>query len=332
VGAVATRTSLVESAILKHASGAASVHIKMECEQLTGSFKVRGAVSAVASSLGGSTKPPATASTGNHAKGVLHACSKLLPGVKPEVFVPSSIAPAKLSALTALGASITVVDSADCEQAEVAARKWAEDNGTVFVSPYNDVHVIGGQGTIGLEILEQMAEAGSEPPQAVLVPVGGGGLIAGIAAAIKAVVPGVVVYGCQPATNCCMMESIRAEKILGEGHFSNGTTLSDGTAGGIEEGAITFPACMELVDHWLVADEDAILDGMATVLSAHGRVIEGAAGVAVACAMDPANRKLFHGKRVAVVVCGGNVSPSLLARVARHAEAKAEPLKPSPAA
>lgn len=317
VQGVCEETRFVASPTLAKASRASSVHIKMECEQLTGSFKLRGATAAIAR-LSEADGAPVTASTGNHGKGVCVACSKLLPGVKPRVFAPSTIAPAKLAALKALGADMAVVESDDCEKAEVAAREWAEAHSAVFVSPYNDVVVAGGQGTAALELLRQAEEAAA-PPEVVLVPVGGGGLISGIAAVIKARLPGTQVLGCQPASNCCMKRSVEEGRVLKEGEFENGETLSDGTAGGIEEGSFTLQACRELVDGWLLAEEDAILDGMAVMLREHGRVVEGAAGVAVACLLDPRNRWLLEGKRVAVVACGGNASPALVARVAKRA-------------
>lgn len=320
VTSLTRRTELMDSSALASASGAAGVWLKLECDQVTGSFKARGAASAIGQQLGAATaKGVATASTGNHAKGVLRAFSRLVDptsGTAVEVFVPSSITPAKLSALTSLGAKVRVQESDDCEKAEAAARAWAAGSGAVFVSPYNDMLVIGGQGTVGLEIAEQAPE----PLDVVLVPVGGGGLISGIAAAIKAKMPGVLVVGCQPASNCCMRDSLGAGRILAEGEFENGATLSDGTAGGIEAGSVTFQACGELVDGWLVASEPEILDAMALLLRTHGKVVEGAAATTVACVTAPRNRAMFEGKRVGLVLCGGNVSPQTAVEVAQRAK------------
>ncbi|KAA0177051.1 hypothetical protein FNF27_01381 [Cafeteria roenbergensis] len=318
------RTALLASEPLASASGAKGVWLKLESEQVTGSFKARGAVSALGQQLEAARAcGVATASTGNHAKGVIRAFEGLVgfgPDTAVEVFVPASISEAKLRVLRSTGANVRVQASDDCEKAEAAARAWAAESGAVFVSPYNDLLVAGGQGTVGLEIAEQAPDG----LDVVLVPVGGGGLIAGVAAALKARLPGVQVFGCQPEQNCCMRDSLLKGRILGEGEFLNGATLSDGTAGGIEAGSVTFEACKELVDGWLVATEVEILDAMAMVLRSHGKVVEGAAACAVACATAPRNRARFAGKNVGIVVCGGNVAPAVVVKVAQRAMEQAD--------
>lgn len=313
---VTVETPLLRSGPLAARTGADRVWLKLECDQVTRSFKARGAASAVAQNYSlASKRGVVTASTGNHARAVLHAVSSLLPEGSPalRVFVPRSIDASKLERLRALKAAVTVVDSDDCERCEAAARSAAASEGAVFVSPYNDELVIGGQGTVGLEIERQCAEEGVRP-DVVLVTVGGGGLIAGVAAAVKARIPGVQVIGCQPRSNACMQASLTAGRILGEGEYENGDTLSDGSAGGIEAGSVTFEACRDLVDDWILVEEEAILDAVALVLHEHGRVIEGAAGTAVAALVSSGSR--FAGKRVAVVICGGNASPDLVLRAA----------------
>jgi threonine dehydratase len=238
-------------------------YLKLESEQVTGSFKARGAVNKLAALTPEQRAAGiVTASTGNHALAVAYAL-RTVPGcaaIPAEIFLPSSVAPVKLAALRAQGAPVRVIDAVDCVASEAAALAHARATGAVFVSPYNDAQVVGGQGTIGLEIVAQLDEAdqaaqagkagsssgadGAEGgPLVVLVPVGGGGMIAGIAAAVKAARPDALVIGCQPEGNACMLESVRAGRILPEGHYANDDTWSDGTAGGIEEGSVTFAAC-----------------------------------------------------------------------------------------
>lgn len=255
-----------------------------------------------------------TASTGNHALAVTHALTTLAPGAPFRIFLPSNASPAKVDALRARGADLCLVDTDDCERAEVEARSAAETAGGAFISPYNDVDVAGGQGTIAVELLQQIPSL-----DAVFVPVGGGGMIAGIGAHLKAVAPHVRVIGCQPAANACMAASLQAGRILGEGEFANDATWSDGTAGGIEAGALTVPACAAVVDEWLLVPEPAIHDALVGFMGETHKILEGSAGVGLAAFASVAHR--FAGRTVAIVCCGANLP---LAKVAQLATAAAE--------
>jgi threonine dehydratase len=243
--------------------------------------------------------------------------------------------------------------STDSADAERAAREYALGKGAHYVSPYNDVMVVGGQGTAAVEMLGQLAAVGAletdphehhmsmGPQLMVLVPVGGGGLISGIAAWVKAVLGprGVWVVGCQPRSNPCMFESIGKGRVLGSGEFRNDDTLSDGTAGGVEDDALTFAACRELVDQWVLVDEPDIQDAMAWALAKHKLVVEGAAGTAIAATRAVAAGWEWDDVRgvwrdpnfpatlwrpgafaVAVLVCGSNVAVPVLESVARRAK------------
>lgn len=325
-------TPVLLSRPLAERTGAEAVFLKLESEQVTGSFKARGASNAlmcIAAREGGRVRVT-TASTGNHARGVLHAAACLRvrgTAVEVRVFVPRTISDVKLATLRALGATVEVVDSADCAAAEAAARAAAaEDPGTWFVSPYNDREVIAGQGTLAVEALAQIGcaphggipvepgilagGAAGRAPHAVLVPVGGGGLLSGVALAVKAALPACKVYACQPRGNACMKESMDAGHILGPGEFRNDPTLSDGTAGGIEPGAVTYDLCRALVDDFLLVDEEDISEELAFMLGSHGKVLEGAAGVALAALRVYQDR--FRGQNVLVVCCGGNAAASLV--------------------
>ena len=175
----------------------------------------------------------------------------------------------------------------------------------VYLSPYNDWQVIAGQGTVGVEIARQL-----EAPDAVVVAVGGGGLIAGIATYLRAAHPGIRMLGCSPRNSAVMFESLRRGAIV---ELPSLPTLSDGTAGGVEPGAITFPLCRHLVDDFELVEEPEVAAAMRLVLDRHHWAIEGAAGVAVAALLKQADR--WRGKRVVVVICGGNVSLEVLRKV-----------------
>ncbi|MEQ8424112.1 MAG: pyridoxal-phosphate dependent enzyme, partial [Cyclobacteriaceae bacterium] len=188
------------------------------------------------------------------------------------------------------------------EVTEVYARKLALENDQIYISPYNDEEVIAGQGTIGVELHRQLPDL-----DAVLVSVGGGGLIAGIASYLKSVKPNIQVIGCLPANAPVMYECIKAGKII---DVAEQPTLSDGTAGGIDYDAITFDLCKELIDDYVLTTEDEILQAMKLVLKHHHQIIEGSAGVAVAAIQHM--KKKFQGKKIAIIICGGNVSEEVL--------------------
>jgi len=309
------RTPVAHSPQLSKANKG-NVFIKLESEQVTGSFKARGAVNKVhclvADSKSAKLPHIVTASTGNHALAVTRAVRLLAPESSFEIFVPANASSAKLQALAAAGAKVTKSASSDCERAETEARQAAEAMGGVFISPYNDLQVAAGQGTIAVELLEQVRGL-----QCVLVPVGGGGMIAGIAAYIKHVAPHVQVIGCQPVHNACMYASLQAGRILGDGEFENGATWSDGTAGGIEGGSITMQACRECVDDWLLVEEDDIQGAMVRFMQEQHKIIEGSAGVALAA--FECNAARFQGCTVGIICCGSNLPMEKVALLAGQA-------------
>jgi len=190
-------------------------------------------------------------------------------------------------------------DGLDTEQ---HARSYATQNDMFYLSPYNDPEVIAGQGTCGIEIQEQLPEV-----DAVFIAVGGGGLIAGVASVLKASNPDIVVYGCQPEASPVMAMSIEAGEIL---DLPSAPTLSDGTAGGIEADAITFDLCRTLIDESVLVGEEEIATAMHVYLDAEKEPLEGAAGVALAGMLK--RKDAVRGLKVAVIVCGGNVSQQVL--------------------
>jgi threonine dehydratase len=312
-------TPLQASPWLHHFSGeegGGSVHLKLESSQVSGSFKARGAAHKLLS-ISPDQLRVTCSSTGNHALGVLHAATALTAAGRPvdlTIYIPSTVTPQKIAKLEAAaakcGAKIIIVGQ-DCVESESAARAAAEAEGKIYVSPYNDAAVAGGQGTLAVEILMAL------PPNkldAVFVPVGGGGLIAGVAALIKSIDPQVKIYGCQPEVSDVMRRSIEAGTVV---DLQWQETLSDATAGGIEKGAITVDACRQFVDEWITVSEPQIAAAMVGIHGHHGVAIEGAAGVAVASYIKIAEEQM-RGKHAVVVVCGGNVAAETLDKAYKH--------------
>ena len=288
------KTPLLKASAISREAGA-DVCLKQEHLQQTGSFKVRGALNKLLS-LNSTTTPIVAASTGNHGLAVAHAMSEL--GHTGTIFLPENADAYKVAALREYGVTLTLVGQ-DGVEAERAAREVAKLNGHEFVSPYNDWAVIGGQGIVGLEILAELTSVSH-----VFAAVGGGGLIAGVAAVMKAHNPEVHIVGCSPQGSPVMHESVYAGRIV---DLPTAPTLSDGTAGGIEPGAITFALCRQLVDTWITVTEGEIAAAMQRLFHHHELTVEGAAGVAMA-GLFKMNQDLAD-KRVAVILCGGNIEP-----------------------
>ena len=287
-------------------SWGAEVWLKLENTQVTGSFKVRGAVNRILTTpVSQRALGVVTASTGNHGAAVAYAMHRLrIPGT---VFVPEGAAPTKLAAIRAWGAAVHV-HGQDGLETELEARRHAESRGLVYISPYNDPQVVAGQGTVGAELARQI-----ERIDAIFVSVGGGGLIGGIAGYLKAVGHGPVVVGCSPENSRVMHESVRAGRVL---ELPSDPTLSDGTAGGVEQDAITFPLCRALVDRWALASEEDIASAMRLAMDQEHQLIEGAAGVSLAAARHLASE--FPGGTLVVVLCGANAGLATLKEVVCH--------------
>ncbi len=294
-------TYLDYSQPLSELSGA-EVFLKLENLQLTGSFKLRGALSKLLSLSPSDGREIVTASTGNHALAVAHALR--LTGRNGIIYLPEGAAPGKLEALRRLGVPFQQ-HGRDPVESEQRARREARGEDKVYVSPYNDAQVIGGQGTVGLEIWRQLPGV-----DAVFVAVGGGGLIAGIGACLKARRPDLRVVGCLPENAPVMYESVRSGRIV---QLPYRPTLSDATAGALEEGAITFPLCRQLVDDYFLVSEPEILEAMRLLIRTHHLLVEGSAAVSLAAFSREA--AAFRGRKVVLVMCGGNVDLETVERV-----------------
>jgi threonine dehydratase len=296
IAADIVRTPLERSEPLGRELGA-DIYVKWECAQTTGSFKLRGALNKLRS-LGEDARRlgVVSASTGNHGLAIGRAAK--FEGVGLKLFLPETVAEVKKERIEAMGVDVEVRGES-CDKAETLAREFAAQSGRVFVSPYNDWDIVFGAGTVGLELAADLARFDD-----VLVPVGGGGLIAGIAGFLRAIRPDVRVIGVEPETSAFMAASIAAGRLVG---IDERESIADAVAGGIEPGSITFPLCRELARAIEVVPERLIARAMGLFEASHGRIVEGAGALPLA-AMLRAPAK-WAGRTVVAVVSGGNVAP-----------------------
>jgi threonine dehydratase len=281
--------------------------LKLECWQPTGSFKVRGALNNVAT-LGDDEKRRGivAASAGNHALGVAFA-ARAVGGVRASVFVPATAPAAKVEKLRAFDGVEVVVGGRTYDDAHAAALERARRDGATYVHAYDDPRTAAGQGTAGLEIADELPAVGT-----VVVPVGGGGLVSSVAVALKARVPGVRVVAVQPDASPSLRDSLRAGRALVE--YDAAPTLADGLAGGI--GLITWEH-RDLIDDVVTVSEAEIEDAIVRLVAGDQVIAEGAAAAAVAAVA--AGRVEGGGRPIAIVVSGGNLDASTLARLLARA-------------
>lgn len=283
--------------------GNCSVFLKLENLQITGSFKLRGAMNKILSlSDQQRNKGIVTASSGNHGAAFAYLLHKF--GLKGMIYLPEYASPAKIESLRLYGSDLKFYGT-DCVHTENFARKEAEKNSYIYIPPYNDPKIIGGQATVGLELARQL-----EKFYAVIVPVGGGGLISGIAGYLKSEDKKIEIIGCQPENSAVMYESIKAGKIV---EMESKPTLSDGTAGGIEKGSITFDICKNYVDDFIVVSEEEIAEAIMLFLEKHYMLIEGAAALSVASFIKEARR--FNKKKVVLIISGAKMSLNKLREI-----------------
>ena len=284
----------------------AEVHLKLENLQHSSSFKLRGVINKILSlSEAESQRLLIAASTGNHGAAFAHALQ--LFGLRGKLFMPKTSAAVKVENVRSTGVPFELVGE-DCIEAEAHAAAFARSGGHVWISPYNDLDVVHGQGTVAVELMEQL-----EGVDTVLAPVGGGGLMSGIAAYLNAVDPSIEVIGCQPLNSCVMYESIKAGEIL---DIESLPTISDGTAGGIESGSITFDLCRRYVDDFILLEESEIVAAMRFLHEKEGVTIEGAAALTSAAVLK--DRQRFAGRRIALIVSGGRVDEATMDKVLKH--------------
>jgi len=279
------------------------VFFKMENLNPTGSFKLRGAANKILSMTDAERKKGlVTASTGNHGAGVGYMCQKT--GTKGTVFGPDDMSQAKYDGMVSYGVDV-VKNEGDPINGEKNARKFAAENDIPFISPYNDPQIVGGQGTIGFELFSEVQDL-----DAVFISLGGGGLMSGIAIAMANLSPKTKIIAVSPSNSNVMMQSVAAGEVL---DLPSDPTLSDGTAGGVEMGTITFEYCRDYVDEYLEVSEEELIEGLRIFIDDTNTIGEGAVGVAVAGYLK--QQEKWTSKKVAIIACGGNISRSVLKEI-----------------
>jgi len=264
---------------------------KCENFQHTGSFKLRGAMAKLTTLP--TDMPVITASSGNHGIACCHAA--MTTGHKLTVVLPENVAKAKLALIDSYGAG-TILQGFDSSLCEVHAKVLAAERGHTYVSPYNDPTVMAGQGTIGLELLTQLPRIDN-----VFISMGGGGLISGIGSVLKVHAPEARIIGVSAVNSAALAASMEAGRIVETEHFD---TLADGCAGGVDEGSLTLPVSIEIVDRVIHCSEDEIGHALRTLAWTDNMIVEGAAALAYAAYRQ--DEAAFSGQTNVVLLCGAN--------------------------
>ena len=302
ISSLIRKTPLQYSPSLSEKTGS-EVYLKLENFQVTGSFKARGAANKLMILSKDKPERIITASSGNHGSAVANAAAEL--GLEVLIFLPKTVSPAKLNKIKLFGAEVVLTEAAGRTDAETAARQYAEENQLPYLSPYNDLDVITGQATTAAEVFKE-----NKNFDAVFIAMGGGGLISGMGGYLKQKISKIRVIACSPENSAAMHHAIEAGRIETIEHLE---TLSDGTAGALEFGTITFDFCKSVVDHSITVSEKEIASAMKDFIGEHQMMIEGAAGVAIAGFLKE-NEK-YRDKKVLIVICGGNISNQTLVEV-----------------
>ncbi len=296
---VARMTDLIYS---PHFSGKNQVYLKTENLQVTGSFKLRGAYFKISKLNEEEKKAGIVAcSAGNHAQGVSLAAERM--GIKATICMPDGAPISKVQATKSYGAEVELVKGTYDDAYAYAAQKCEKENAT-FIHPFDDPDVIAGQGTIGLEILEQL-----EDVDAIVVPIGGGGLVSGIGFAAKKLKPGIKIYGVQAKEAASMADSLKYDEQI---TLSTVNTFADGIAVK-HPGDLTFELIKKYVDEVVTVTEDEIAAAILSLIEKQKLIAEGAGAVAVAAVMF--DKIPLEGKNVVCLVSGGNIDVNILSRV-----------------
>lgn len=301
------RTALRHSRALSDVAGT-DVYLKLECEQITGSFKLRGAYNALASlDDRACARGIVAASAGNHGLGIAYSARAL--GIAARIFVPRTAPAVKREGIAKLGAAIDAT-SHDYDLAHERATEHAEREGLAFIDPCNDATVIAGQGTAALEIIEELPTV-----RTVLLPVGGAGLLAGFGSLLRAVAPTVRIAGAQGTRSNAMARSLEAGTVTLVPHDP---TLADGLSGDIDEFALDIGR--HALDFLAIVTEDEIAKAIAWLYNEEHLVVEGAGAVGVAALLQ---KKVYKPEGpVAVVLSGANIDPARHAEVLAAADAR----------
>ena len=296
---VARKTDLIKAPLVNPES---DVYLKTENLQVTGSFKVRGAYNKISRLSPEEKKRGVIAcSAGNHAQGVALAAAKS--GIRALICIPDGAPISKVEATRSYGAEVRLVPGV-YDDAYREACRLQKESGAVFIHPFDDEDVIAGQGTVGLEILQQLPDA-----DVVFVPVGGGGLVSGVAYAVKALRPACKVYGVQAAGAPSMLRALRDQKVE---TLESVDTFADGIAVKCP-GKLTYGLCSKYVDGIVTVTDDETATAILALIERHKMIAEGAGAVSVAAAMF--NKADIKGKKTVCLVSGGNIDVTILSRV-----------------
>jgi threonine dehydratase len=306
---VVRQTPLLSSRTLSERAGT-TVAVKAENLQRTGSFKLRGALSKLTALGDACAKGVVTGSAGNHAQAVAYAARAR--GVRCEVFMPEGASISKMEAASGLGAHVTMLGTT-VDDALTAARECAQTHGLAFVHPFDDLDVIAGQGTLGLELLEQVPDLSR-----VIVPIGGGGLASGVAIAVKSGLPATEVIGVQAASCAPFPVSIENGRPT---EVDSGLTIADGIAVK-RPGELTLPLITRWVDEVVTVGEDDVAEAMVFLLERAKLVVEGAGAVGVAALLGDGLKLAAAEGTSVVILSGGNVDAGLLAHIVRRHESQ----------
>ena len=281
------------------------IYLKTENLQITGSFKVRGAYYKISQlSDDEKAKGVIACSAGNHAQGVALAASKN--GIKSLICLPDGAPISKVEATKSYGADVCLVNGV-YDDAYNKAIQLRDEKGYTFIHPFDDANVIAGQGTIGLELLDQLPDI-----DAIIVPIGGGGLISGVAFAAKMLKPEIKIYGVQASGAPSMLVSMESGKIE---CLDSVSTIADGIKVK-EPGVNTFDCCQKYVDEIVTVTDDEISSAILALIEQHKLIAEGAGAVSVAAAMF--NKVPIKGKKTVCLVSGGNIDVTILSRVIKR--------------
>lgn len=295
------KTPLIHSQYLSSYCGGL-VYLKLENQQITNSFKIRGALNRMSKlSPDERSRGVVTASSGNHAQAVARVAE--LMNISARIFVPKNTSKTKLEKINKYNVEIMLYG--DYDEVETKAREVAAKEELTYVSPYNDEGIIAGQGTVGLEILEDLPNV-----EIIIVAVGGGGLISGIAIAAKSINPNIKVIGVQSKAAPTVHESLKAGKIV---WVKEGESFAEGLLGGIEQEAITFGMIRKYVDDLIVVKEETIKNAIKLLWENEKQVTEGAGAIAIAPILE--NHDKFKGKTVVSVISGGNIEENLFQKI-----------------
>jgi threonine dehydratase len=281
------------------------VYLKLENLQVTNSFKIRGALNRMSLlSAEEKVRGVITASSGNHAQGVALAAKYL--NISAKIVIPKNISKIKLEKISQY--DVTILQEGNFIEIETKAKDLSIRERIPYISPYNDLEVIAGQGTVGLEIIEDIDNVDS-----IIVPIGGGGLISGIAVAVKTLDPNIEIIGVQTKGASTMYESWKAGKVV---QFKEFPTIAEGLSGGLEPGAITLDLIKRYVNKIVLVQEKSVEKAISILWKKEGQIVEGASATVIAYLLE--EEEEFARKNIVAVISGGNIEKSLLNRVLRE--------------